>query len=89
MATNNMPAKLSPEGLSYWVMRFRNYAAPRILMTSAIGVAKMANANRPIAPDAPQAPSQATLGFLPFPPPRQRQYRCRTLHSPILPLPGV
>ena len=67
--------------------RFRNYAASRILMTNAIGVAKTIIANRPIASDAPQAPSQATLGFVPLPPPRQ--YRCNTPHSPILPLPGV
>ena len=68
--------------------RFRNYyAASRILMTNAIGVAKTIISNRPIASDAPQAPSQATLGFVPLPPPRQ--YRCNTPHSPIFPLPGV
>ena len=56
-------------------------------MTNAIGVAKTIITNRPIASDAPQAPSQATLGFVPLPPPRQ--YRCNTPHSPVLPLPGV
>ena len=68
---------------------FRNYAAPRILMTNAIGVhvAKTFISKRPIASDAPQAPSQATLGFLPLPPPRQ--YRRNIPHSPFLPLPGV
>ena len=44
-------------------------------MTSTIGVAKAIIANRPVASDAPQAPSlqapsQATLGFLPLSPPR-------------------
>ena len=51
--------------------RFRNYAASRILMTNAIGVAKTIITNRPIASDAPQAHSQTTLGFVPLPPPRQ------------------
>ena len=54
---------------------------------SPIGVAKTIIANRPVASDAPQAPSQATLGFVPLPPPRQ--YRRNTPHSPILPSPGV
>ena len=54
-------------------------------MANAIGVAKMKIiANRPIASDAPQAPSQATLGFVPLPPPRQ--YTLNTPHGPILPL---
>ena len=47
-------------------LRFRNYTAPRILMTNAIGVAKTIIANRPIASDAPQAPSHDTLGFVPL-----------------------
>ena len=51
--------------------RFRSYAASRILMTNAIGVAKTTIASRPIASHAPQAPSQATLGFVPLPPRRQ------------------
>ena len=55
-------------------------------MTSAISVAKTIIANLPTALDARQAPSQATLGLVPLPPPRQ--YR-RTPHSPILLLPGV
>ncbi len=66
---------------------FRNCVASRILMTNAISVAKTIIANRPIATDAPQAPSQATLGFVPLPPPRQ--YRRNTPHSSIVPLPGV
>ena len=37
--------------------RFRNYEAPRILMTNAIGVAKTTNANRPLLPLT--RPSQA------------------------------
>ena len=50
-------------------------------------VAKTIIANRPVACDVPQAPSQATLGFVPLLPPRQ--YRRNTPHSPILPLPGA
>ena len=41
--------------------RFRNYAASRIPMTNAIGVAKTIIANRPIASDAPQAPHKPPL----------------------------
>ena len=37
--------------------RFRNYAAPRTLMTNAIAVAKTIIANRLIGSDASQAPS--------------------------------
>ena len=40
--------------------------ARRTSMTSAIGVAKVIIANRPIASDTPQAPSQATFGFRKF-----------------------
>ena len=45
----------------------RHYAAPRILIANAIGVAKTIIANRPVATDAPQAPLQATPGFVPLP----------------------
>ena len=45
--------------------RSRNYAASRTPITNAIGVAKAIIANRPVASDAPQAPSQATLRFVP------------------------
>ena len=63
--------------------RFRNYAASNTSMTNAIGVTKTTIANRLVASDAPQAPSQATLGFVPLhPPPRQRQFRRNIPHPP-------
>ena len=61
--------------------RFRKYEASRILMNNAIGGAKAISAARSIASDTPQAPSQATLGFVPLP--------THNRVSPILPLPDV
>jgi hypothetical protein len=59
--------------------KLHNRTASRILMT--IGVAKTIIANRPIASDAPQAPSQASLGFVPLPPSYQYTTPHRALSS--------